>query len=509
MYLVMALALAAASAWTLLPLPFTLETGETPGRKPLPATMPGGIAVFDFDNDGVLDLFFPNGGALPEGRKASNRLLRGLGDFRFEDVTAKAGVGGTGYDFGAAVADFDGDGHLDLFVAGLRRVALFRNSGKGTFSDVTAKAGIDNQGRWAVGGAWFDLENDGDADLLVLNYVKYDASNERRCVVDGKLDFCHPRFYDPQPNALFRNNGDGTFTDVSAISGIGKHPGKGMGVAAADFDGDGLTDLFVTNDRLFAFYFRNLGQGRFEEKAFDAGVAVPADGNPVSAMGVDAADYDNDGRMDLAYTALRDETFPLYRNRGGEFVETTASSRLAVLSRPMAGWGIAFADLDNDGWKDLAVARSDALSAQGAKGEGAKEPPAWFRNLGDGKFARGAGWESLPAAMYRGLVAADLNNDGCLDLVLTARDAAARVLRNPCAAGQNWLQVRTAVLGARVRVGQQWRQVTGAVGYASSYVGPLHFGLGAEASVSGEVLFPDGRRKGFESPANRTIRVEP
>ncbi|MBL8213076.1 MAG: CRTAC1 family protein [Bryobacterales bacterium] len=503
------MALAAASLWTTLTLPVTLETGELPDRKPLPATMPGGIAVFDFDDDGVLDLFFSNGGQLPDGKKAKNRMLRGLGDFRFVDVTDKAGVGGAGYDFGAAVADYDGDGRLDLFVAGLRGVVLYRNLGNGGFGDVTAKAGIDNRGRWAVGGAWFDMENDGDADLLVLNYVRWDPATEKRCVVEGKLDFCHPKFYDPQPNALFRNNGDGTFTDVSEASGIGKHEGKGMGVAAADFDGDGLTDIFVTNDRLFAFYFHNLGQGRFAEKAFDAGVAVPQDGNPVSAMGAEAQDYDNDGRPDLAYTALRDETFPLYRNRGGEFVEVTAASRMAVLSRPMAGWGIAFADLDNDGWKDIAVARSDALSAQGARGESAKEPPAWFRNLGDGKFAKGTGFESLPPAMYRGLVAADLNNDGCLDLVLTARDAAACVLRHPCAAPRNWLKVDVPVLGARVRVEQQWRHVTTAAGYASSYAGPLHFGLGALMKVTGEVLFPDGKRKTFESPANRTIRVEP
>jgi hypothetical protein len=283
-----------------------------------------------------------------------------------------------------------------------------------------------------------------------------------------------------------------------------------MAAAAADFDEDGLTDLFVTNDRTFAFVFRNLGEGRFRECAFDLGVAVPQDGKPVSGMGVDAQDYDNDGKPDLVYTALRDETFPLYRNTGKEFQEATGSGRLSVLTRSMAGWGVAFTDLDNDGWKDIAAARSDALSPKGGKGAAAKEPPAWFRNLGNGTFGAGKGWESLEPAMYRGLVAADLDDDGCPDIVLTSLNAEAKVLRNPCASGHHWLKVDVRRPGARVRVDSQWRHVTTATGYASSYAGPLHFGLGTRTTAELEVFLPNGRARKIPITAvDRTVTVQP
>ncbi len=508
MHLAALLALAASGAWTVHKLPFVLVNGEG-AKKWLPATTPGGIAVFDFDNDGKPDLFFPNGGVLPAGKKASNRLLRNSGGLRFDDATARAGLAGSDYDFAAAAGDFDGDGRVDLLVCGLHGVTLYRNRGDGTFADVTKKAGIDNKQRWSVGAAWFDMENDGDLDLFIVNYVRWDPASERECIVNAQPDYCHPKFYDPQPNALFRNNGDGTFTDVSVASGIAAHAGKGMAVAAADFDGDKLVDLFVTNDRAFAFLFRNLGGGRFQESAFEWGVAVPQDGNPVSGMGVDAQDYDNDGLTDLVYTALRDETFPLYRNRGSEFVETTASSRMSVLSRAMAGWGIAFIDLDNDGWKDIAAARSDVLSPMGARGASVKEPPSWFRNLGDGTFGAGAGWAGLEPLMYRGMVPADLDGDGCPDIVLTALNAEGRILRNPCDSGHHWLQVSVKGAAARVRVDKQWRNASTAVGYASSSAAPLHFGLGKATKAQVEVIWSSGKSKQFETPADRTIVVEP
>ena len=332
-------ALMAMAVWTTFPLPVRLDTGETASRKPLPATMPGGIAVFDFDGDGRLDLFFPNGGRLPNGPAAAGRLLRNRGAMQFEDVTAKSGLGDHGYAFAAIAADYDGDGRTDLLVCGLHGVVLHRNRGDGSFANVTKSAGIDNGGRWSVGAAWLDWDRDGDLDLFVLNYVRWDPAREQVCRVNGKPDFCHPKHYQPESNAAFRNNGDGTFTDVSRELGIADHKGKGMGVAVLDGDGDGWPDLFVTNDRVFAFYFRNVGGKRFEECAFDRGVAVPQDGNPVSGMGVDAQDFDNDGKTDLVYTALRDETFPLYRNEGGDFTEATTKSRLAMLTRQMAGWG--------------------------------------------------------------------------------------------------------------------------------------------------------------------------
>lgn len=406
--------------WTVHPLPFAYYSGET-SRKPLPATMGGGIAVFDFDRDGQLDIFFTNGADLPKGRKRPNTLLRNLGQLRFEDVTSQTGLTGDDYSFGAAVSE------EGLVVTGLRTLTLYRPQKDGKFTAVP----LDNHGRWSVGAAWFDMDGDKDLDLFVVNYVQWNPATEQVCLVEGRPDFCHPRHYQPQPNALFRNDGNGVFTDVSDAAGISTHLGKGMGVAIADFDGDGRLDVFVTNDRMPAFFFHNRG-GKFEERAFDLGIAVPGHGAPVSGMGVDAQDMDGDGKPDLIYTALRDETFPVYRNTSPKgFEEWTVQSGLARLTRQMAGWGVVIQDLDGDGLRDIAVARSDALSGQAAGSR--KEPLSWFRNTGGGRYAV----ETLPvsAAMYRGIVAADFDRDGCPDLVASALNAPAVILRNPCVAG--------------------------------------------------------------------------
>ncbi len=500
--------------WTIHTIPgMILTTGETVARKPLPATMPGGLALFDFDNDGLQDIFFTNGGDLPAGRKSkpehANRLYRNIGNMRFEDVTARAGIAGTDYAFGTTVADYDRDGHTDILVAGLHGVTLHRNRGDGVFTDVTARAGLGQLKGWSVAAAWFDKDNDGDLDLFVVRYVGWDGATERQCIVDGKPDFCHPKQYPPTSNALFENKGDGIFEDVSTASGIAAQTGKGMSVVVADFDSDGFADLFVSNDRIFNQLFLNRDRGRrFEEAAFAWGVAVPNDGNPPSSMGVDAQDFNGDGKPDLIYSALRDETFPIYRNTGSSFVEATAQTRMGILTRLMAGWGILFADLDNDGFPDILAARSDALSVTGGKGDSVKEPPSWFRNRGDGKFEAGAGWDAVPRAMWRGAAAADLDNDGCLDVVLTALQEAPRVLRNPCQQA-NWLEIDVREPGARIRVGEsQWRVVSSASGYASSNAGPQHFGLGSRKEVNIEVFWPGGRSKRIEKvKANRQLRV--
>jgi hypothetical protein len=490
--------------WQEIVLPFRLVTNES-ARKHLPATMPGGIAVFDFDGDGKLDLFFPNGASLPDGvkrQRESNMLLRNLGGMRFADVTADSGLAGNGYDFGVAAGDFDGDGRVDLAVASLRQITLYRNLGDGRFMDVTSTSKIDNRGRWSTGVAWLDFDGDGHLDLFAVNYVDWDPAKEPECKVEGKMDYCHPKHYPPTPNALFRNNGDGTFTDVSQRTGIAEHKGKGMAVAIADFNGDQQPDLFVTNDRVFNFLFLNEG-GRFRESAFDWGIAAPASGNPPSSMGADAQDFDNDGLPDVIYTALRDETFPLYRNTGKEFDEVTAPSGMAVLTRPMAGWGVVFADLDNDGFKDIAVARSDVLSASGPRGNLVAEPLSWFRNAGNGRFLDGA--MKSRSRIYRGIVAADLDNDGSLDLIATSLNDSAVVLRNPGAKG-NWLMVSGISSGATVRVGNQVRYATTATGYGSSYAGPLHFGLGALKTTDVTITPPRGEPVTLRNvAANQTI----
>jgi enediyne biosynthesis protein E4 len=449
-----ALVLAVPNAWKVSTLPARLHNSEGT-RKHLPATMPGGIAVFDFDGDGQLDIFMPDGGDLPSGNKTlpahGDRLFRNRGGMQFQDVTARSGLSGKYFAFGASVADYDNDGRADLLVSHLHGVTLYRNTGGGVFEDVTKRAGIDNQGRWSVGAAWFDYDADGDMDLYVTNYVRWDASIEPECRTAGRIDFCHPRYYAPQPGALFRNNGDGTFHDVSAASGIANHPGKGMGVVVADFDADRRPDLFVTNDKMPAFLFRNVDGARFEEIAFEAGIAVPGDGKTVSGMGADVQDLDGNGRPELIYTALRDETFPLYKATGSGFDDISAISRMGPNSRPYAGWGIAFADLDNDGRLDIVAATSDALS--GKVDSTRAGPVVWFRNAGGARFDHAA--ILAEPAMYRGLVAADLDRDGCVDLVVTALDASPKILRNPCTYSQGRHAPR------------QWLGST-AVGYASS-----------------------------------------
>ena len=281
-----------------------------------------------------------------------------------------------------------------------------------------------------------------------------------------------------------------------------------MAVAVADFDGDGFVDIFVTNDRVFNFLFHNLGGERFREVALETGVAAPLNGDPPSSMGVSAQDYDNDGKPDLIYTALRDETFPFYRNLGREFDEVGARTKLDFLTRPMAGWGVALADLDNDGWKDIAVARSGVLSINGSNGGSQPERVSWLRNEAGVRFSLASPLPAQPA-MYRGLVAADLDGDGCLDLVVTALNATARILRNSCR-GNNWLAVNVTGAGARVKAGAQWGLVTSATGYASSCACPLHFGLGSRTQTDVEVVWPDGHRKTIPNvKANQTLTVTP
>jgi hypothetical protein len=506
-------------------LTFVLDQHATPDKN-MVETMAGGVAVFDYDGDGLADIYFANGAGIPSLRKEHpghwNRLFRNEGGLRFKDVTAAAGVAGSAYATGVSAADYDNDGHVDVFVAGVQRNQLFRNLGTGRFEDVTVKAGIANY-RWSVAAGWFDYDNDGLLDLFVVNYVDWTPATNRFCG-DRARDlrvYCHPKHYTGLPNALFRNRGDGTFEDVSAASGIGRHVGKGMSVAFADYDADGFTDVFVTNDAIPDFLFRNRGNGTFDEVGLLAGVAVPAHGRPVSSMGVDFRDFDNDGRPDLNVTALTGETFPLFKNDNGSFFrDVTHGSGLGAASIKLSGWGNAFADLDNDGFKDLVTANSHANDRiEEFESASYRQPNAIFRNV-NGRFedvSAGAGGDFSQARANRGLGVADFDNDGRLDLVVTVLGDKAQLLRNVSDAANGWLVLRLVGrasnrdgIGARVQAGAQWNHMTTSIGYASSSDYGVHFGLGSVKAVPRvDVAWPSGVKQVLTNvKANTIVRVE-
>jgi hypothetical protein len=468
--------------------------------------------VFDYNGDGRPDIFFSNGAETPSLRKTSaaysNRLFRNDGGLRFTDVTAEAGVQGIGYAMGAAAADYDSDGDVDLFVAGVRENQLLRNTGSGSFEDVTARAGIAG-GDWAVAGGWLDYDNDGRLDLFVVNYVQWSPEQNRYCgdQTRGIRIYCHPRFFQGLPNRLYRNRGDGTFEDVSARAGIQAHTGKGMSVAFADYDHDGDVDVFVTNDTVPNFLFRNMGNGTFDEVALIAGVSVPLSGRPVSAMGTDFQDYDNDGWEDIHFTALSSETFPLFRNTGrAAFEEVTHPSRLGALTSKLAGWCTVFIDADNDGRKDLFTANSHANDRIGEfEATAWKQANSLFLNGEQGRFRDASSEAGLQSevAVHRGCGYGDLDADGRLDVVVLALGSKAELWKNESAPEHRWLIVRLVGtksnrdgIGARVTVGNQVRTMTTAVGYASSSHGGVHFGLGrAGDAVAVDVRWPSGVRQ--------------
>ena len=489
-------------------------------------SVPGGLAVFDYNGDGRPDLFFTNGAATPSLEKSTdayaNRLYRNDGGMRFTDVTAAAGVRGVGYSMGAAAADYDNDGHVDLFVAGVRANQLLHNRGDGRFEDVSAKAGFAS-GEWSVGGAWFDYDNDGRLDLLVVNYVQWSPESNRYCGDQGRgiRIYCHPRYFQGLPNRLYRNRGDGTFEDVSGRAGFLSHIGKGMSAAVADYDHDGRMDAFVTNDTMPNFLFRNKGDGTFEETALLAGVSVPVSGRPISAMGTDFQDYDNDGWEDIHFTALSTETFPLFHNDGkGAFIETTQSSGLAALTAKSSGWCTVFADIDNDGSKDIFTANSHANDRIGDVA-----PLQWkqannlFLNDGRGHFRDATAESGLAAAVgvHRGCGVADFNGDGRLDIAVLVLGARAELWQNDSAPDHRWLIVRLVGtksnrdgIGARVTVGRQVRTMSSALGYASSSHAGVHFGLGTAAdSVRVDVQWPSGAKQTVEGvKTNQTIEIK-
>ena len=507
-------------------LDFVLRN-DARGHKYQVETVPGGLAVIDFDNDGWPDLYCTNGAALPSLEKNSpaffNRLYRNNRDGSFTDVTAHAGVAGTGYCMGVAVGDFDNDGRDDLYVVGVHGNTLYHNNGDGTFTDVTRQAGVggfDRGGRklWSVAAAWIDYDNDGRLDLLVSNYCDWSPGTDPVCggLSGNQRTYCSPVMYRAQHLLLYHNNGDGTFTEVSAEVGLGHAVGRGMGLAVADYDGDGRPDVFIANDNDRNLLLHNLG-GKFEEVGIAAGVAFNGDGRQISGMGADFRDYDGDGRPDIVMTGLRGETWELFHNRGdGTFDDASASSRLLHDSQPWSGWGCGLVDLDNDG-------RLDLFAACGGLDSDDPQPNRVFHNAGRDGFvdvSRSAGPALQTARLHRGIAFADFNNDGRMDAAVTALNAPVELLVND-SPRRHWLQLKLrgtrsnrSALGARVTChtesGQQVAWVANSVGYASASDLRVHFGLGNETqALRLEIGWPSGTVQTLEKvPADQILPIE-
>ncbi len=518
---------------------FKQNNYATPMKYPF-ETLGGAVAAFDFNNDGAIDLLFLNGSPSPRHLKTDpesfNRLYRNNGDGTFTDVTENSGLSGRGmrgYPQGVAIGDYDNDGFADVLITQYGDNILYHNNGNGTFTDVTAKAGVTmGDHPFKASACWIDVDNDGYLDLFVTRYFRWtfqdnadDYCGERK---PGYRTYCTPDVFKPLPNALFRNNGDGTFTDISQKSGIDKRPGKGMGVTIADYNGDGKMDIFVTNDKMPNFLFRNEGGSVFKEVAMEAGVFANESGSMVSGMGCDFKDYNNDGWPDVFYADLIKESFTLFSNGGkGFFLDVTFPSGVGILSAPHSAWSNKFMDLDNDGWKDIFIAGSHVVDNVELYNAAAhyKEPCFLYRNLGNGKFediSKDLGPDFQVVGGNRGVAVADFDNDGNLEVAVCRLNDTPLLFKRKGGEPNHWLILNLQGtrsnrdgIGAKIKLTlpsgrRQYDHVTTANGIYSASDKRVHFGLGKETKASLiEIEWPSGIKQTLENvPADQILAVK-
>ena len=498
---------------------FQQQASKT-SEKYLLETMGSGVAVFDYDNDGRLDIFFANGaritdpmpkGSIPQkdGPAYWNRLYHQKPDGTLEDVTEKAGLAGTGYSTGVAIGDYDNDGFDDLFVAGYGHSTLYHNNGDGTFTDVTASAGVAGSG-WATSAAWVDYDNDGRLDLVVARYMVWDFDDiycgHRE---QGFRSYCHPDLFKPISVLLYHNDGGGKFTEVSHKAGIDK-PAKGLGLAIADFDRDGFMDILLANDSIPEFLFHNKGDGTFEEIGLPSGVGLDGGGATFAGMGVDFEDYNNDGWPDVIVTDLANQKYSLYANAGdGSFDYTTLTSGLGAISLLHSGWGVRFMDFDNDGWKDLFIVQSHVMDTIQVNEPHLRymESPVLLWNDHGKRFvdvSSESGQVFQQKLASRSMAVGDLNNDGAVDVVFSCIDGPGKVFLNETQTHNHWITLKLVGtqsnrdgIGAQVKVTSpsttQYGTVTTSSSYQASSDKRLHFGLGADSAITHlDIRWPSG-----------------
>ena len=500
------------------------HTDGSSGRFYFLEELGSGAAFFDYDNDGSVDIYFVNGADLPgfqSEQPPTNALYRNNGDGTFTDVTQVAGVGDTGYGVGCCVGDIDNDGDLDLYVTNFGKNRLYRNNGDGTFTDIADQANVAND-RWGASCAFADYDDDGDLDIYVTNYVQFQLEKNKTCKIKGILTYCQPQDFVGEADVLYRNNGDGTFTDVTRAAGVYQPRSRGLGVVWADYDNDGDLDLYVANDTNENHLFHNSGDGSFTDRAFYAGVALSEHGEMESGMGVDFGDYDNDGFLDLIVTNFQDEVATLYHNDGnGFFTDVSYLSGTGEKTLSSLGWGTCFFDYDNDGAKDIFIANGHVYTnVESFNAETTyAQPNHLFRNLGNGHFQEEAAGLTQRASS-RGAAFADYDNDGDVDILVTNSNRRPQLLRNDGGNHNNWVKVRVvgtasnrAGIGARVKIvtgkTSQIAEVKSGSGYLCQNDLVVHFGLGADTAIDKiSVTFPSGRVSEMERVSvNQLIEI--